>query len=73
VHVLVLRSHRFDVAVNAHIEAGAAQYQNVHVIDWWPIASQHPEWHPDGVHLNDTGRAIWAQTIANDAALVMNG
>ena len=48
---------------NAIIQKLANQYSNVHLIDWYGLAKQHPEWFPDGVHPNEAGQRAYAQLV----------
>jgi hypothetical protein len=53
-----------DLLANERIIAATARHPNMRVVDWWPIADQHPEWHPDGVHQNREGMKAWAYVLA---------
>ncbi|HEX9258179.1 MAG TPA: GDSL-type esterase/lipase family protein [Acidimicrobiales bacterium] len=57
-----------DERVNSRIGAAAARWKNMRVIDWWDIARQHPEWFPDGLHLDAEGRRVWALWLAEGVA-----
>ena len=49
---------------NALIAAGAAQYSNIHIVDWNSISEGHPEYFaPDGVHLVPAGVAVYVAEI----------
>jgi lysophospholipase L1-like esterase len=53
-----------DLLANERIKAAATRHANMRVVDWWAIADQHPEWHPDGVHHNREGMRSWAYVLA---------
>ncbi len=46
----------------------AAQFQNVRLVDWGSLAAGHPGWfYRDGLHVNATGAAAYAQLILSAA------
>ncbi|WP_294521177.1 acyltransferase family protein [uncultured Anaerovibrio sp.] len=54
---------------NAYIAKMAAEHSNVHLIDWYGLISQHPEWlSKDGVHPDDAGIVQYAQLLRNRVA-----
>lgn len=54
---------------NEYIARLAAEYSNVHVIDWYGRISQHPEWlAKDGVHPEDEGVRQYAQLLHDRVA-----
>ena len=57
-----------DEKVNARIAAAAERWKNMRVVDWWSVAQSHPEWFPDGLHLNAGGRRVWAFFLAEGVA-----
>jgi lysophospholipase L1-like esterase len=57
-----------DLLANERIRAAATRHPNMHVVDWWSLADQHPEWHPDGVHHNRDGQRAWAFVLAEGVA-----
>ena len=49
---------------NTYLEKIKKQYPNVTVIDWYSLASKHPEWLvEDGIHPNDEGTKQYAELI----------
>ena len=49
---------------NAYLEELAKQYSNLHIIDWYTQASQHPEYlSSDGIHPNQQGAKVFAELI----------
>ena len=49
---------------NAYLAQMAARYPNLTIIDWYSLASQHPEWlTEDDVHPNDEGTVAYAKLI----------
>ena|GEM_PF-5647596 len=53
-----------DLLANERILAAGSRYANIRNVDWWGVADQHPEWHPDGVHHNREGMRAWAYVLA---------
>jgi lysophospholipase L1-like esterase len=62
-----------DDVANSRIRAAGQRYPNVRVVEWWSIADQNPQWHPDGVHHTLAGRRAWAATIATGVAAAVRG
>lgn len=54
-----------DEVVNDRLRAAAERHPNMHVIEWWALASINPAWHPDGVHQRADARRTWAGFLAN--------
>ena len=53
---------------NQTVPSVASHFRNVTFIDWNAIADAHPGWfYRDGLHLNETGAAAYAQLILNAA------
>lgn len=53
-----------DVGVNEDLLRLAAQYKNMHVIDWKSISENHPEFFiVDGIHLTNNGRKAYTKAI----------
>lgn len=51
---------------NRNLEKFANEHSNVHIIDWAGASNGHPEYFvADGVHLTNTGRKAYAETIYN--------
>lgn len=51
--------------VNGMIEKLAEKNENLNILDWASIASEHPEWfYDDGMHLNSEGQTGYADFIA---------
>ncbi len=49
---------------NANLSSLAADYKNLHVIDWASISAGHKEYfYADGIHLTATGRGVYTQVI----------
>ena len=56
---------RWETRVNATIADGLTRWPDVELVDWHTIAGSHPEWFADDqVHLNATGRAAYAELLA---------
>lgn len=52
---------------NATLKAGAKEYANLHVIDWFDYANQHETWfYKDRVHPNPDGTKKYAQFVAHN-------
>lgn len=59
---------------NAYLQRMAKEYPNLTVIDWYSLASRHPEWlTEDGVHPDDTGAAEYARLVCRTMAGVLSG
>lgn len=55
--------------VNDTLAAGAKKYKNLHIIDWYSLAKNHPGWFTsDGIHPNNTGVEHFAGLVANSIA-----
>ncbi|PWF99346.1 acetyltransferase [Levilactobacillus bambusae] len=55
--------------VNNTLKAEAKKHSNVHLIDWYGAAKQHPEWFTsDGIHPNNTGVKQFASLVATSIA-----
>ncbi len=53
-----------DFSANASIIAYAANYDNLHVIDWGSISEGHNEYFDgDGIHLAPTGKEAYSQAV----------
>ncbi len=49
---------------NSRIEAAADRHPNITVVDWYSLASEHPEWFVgDGTHLRPAGAQAYADLI----------
>ena len=60
--VTVINDHK--VHMNDKLKGFANQYENLHIIDWYTLASGHPEYfYADGIHLTETGRIAYTKTI----------
>lgn len=54
---------------NEYIARMASEHKNVHVVDWYGLISQHPEWlTKDGVHPDDAGIVQYAQLLHDRVA-----
>lgn len=52
--------------VNQRMAAAAARHDNAVLVDWYSLASAHPEWFAtDGAHLRPDGARAYAQLIAD--------
>lgn len=52
------------VGFNDKLTQLAAQYDNLHVVDWYAVSDGHPEYFvADGIHLTDIGREMYTKTI----------
>lgn len=59
-------SNDYEVHVNDSFYSLAANYPNVHIIDWAGASNGHPEYFVvDGVHLTGTGMNAYSYTIYN--------
>ena len=55
-------------AINAALDALAAEHTNIHIMRWSALAAAHPEWFGhDGIHPNDDGIKVRANEMANAA------
>ena len=53
--------------VNQRISAAADRHPNAVLVDWFGLASQHPEWFAnDGTHLRPDGAAAFAELIRSN-------
>ena len=49
---------------NEYIARMAKEHANIHVVNWYGLISQHPEWLvKDGIHPNDVGVAQYAKLL----------
>lgn len=54
-------------SVNNAIKAAAQKYPNITVIDWYDLASKHPDWfYGDGTHPNPTGSKYYSAFITKN-------
>mgnify|MGYP004654188937 FL=1 len=52
------------VNVNENLTELAKEYSNLHIIDWYQISKDHPEYfYADGIHLPETGRKVYTEAI----------
>lgn len=59
--------------VNDMIHATAKRYKNVHVIDWYATAKDHPDWFvSDHVHPNDHGNRYFTSLITKQITKQLN-
>ena len=69
--VIVLNDHvprDWEGINNQNVPSVASHFSNVTFIDWNAIANANPGWfYNDGLHLNDTGAAAYAQLILKAA------
>lgn len=58
---------------NAYIAQLAQEHPNIHVVDWYSLISQHPEWLvQDGIHPNDEGTKQYAKLLKDTIVAVMS-
>lgn len=58
---------------NAYIAQLAQEHPNIHVVDWYSLISQHPEWLvQDGIHPNDEGTKQYAKLLKDTIVDVMS-
>ncbi len=69
--VLILNDHldpyvdTWQSPNNSAINRIAAQFSNVHVINWNGLAGEHPGWlYPDDIHLRPAGASAYANILA---------
>jgi hypothetical protein len=63
--VNVKAPREWEAAVNVRLAAGADGHPNVHLLDWWTIASASPgNLCRDGFHLTRQGATAYAAAIA---------
>ena len=52
------------VNINNHLPILATQYKNLHIIDWNYLSKGHKDYfYADGIHLTETGKKAYTQTI----------
>lgn len=52
------------IKMNDKLKALSSHYDNLHIIDWYAIANNHPEYfYSDGIHLTEVGRIAYTNTI----------
>lgn len=62
--ITVINDHK--IHMNDKLKEFAGRYENLHIIDWQAIASNHPEYfYSDGIHLTETGRVAYTEAIYN--------
>lgn len=60
--ITIINDHK--IHMNDKLKEFASKYENLHIIDWYTLASNHPEYfYADGIHLTDTGRSVYTKTI----------
>ena len=58
---------------NDYLNQISASHPNVHIIDWYGLISQHPEWlSGDGIHPNDDGTVQFAKLIHDRMVQVLS-
>ncbi|MCP4435661.1 MAG: acyltransferase [Actinomycetia bacterium] len=54
----------WEAISNERTAAAAARHDNVELVDWYTLASEHPDWFAaDGTHLRPAGQLAYAQAI----------
>ncbi len=54
----------WEAVSNERTAAAAARHDNVVLVDWYTMASEHPDWFvADGTHLRPAGQLAYAQAI----------
>ncbi len=57
------------IEINAQLKRIAALYDNVSIIDWYPVAAANPSYlYPDQTHLTPNGKEPYISLIANSIA-----
>jgi peptidoglycan/LPS O-acetylase OafA/YrhL len=59
----------WEQAVNQTIATVASSWPGATMVDWYDASADQPQWfYPDGVHLNPTGAAAYAQLVVAGVA-----
>lgn len=65
--VFFTTTYGIDPTSNGVMKSVVARHQNVYIIDWGSLASQHPEWiMSDGLHPNEEGAKAYAQLVHDE-------
>lgn len=65
--VFFITAYGIPINSTETMESVAAEYKNVHVVDWRSLAEEHREWIlSDGLHPNEEGSKYYAQLLHDE-------